>query len=270
MVSKITDVTSEELRTIIDGNKETQFSIIDVREDFEYHSGHIPGAIWIRLSEIENQPDLVPDTREVIFYCRSGVRSMAAAKLFEESEKSKNVSSIKNLTNGMLGWNGAKLLNMPKINLFKNQHSLEELIFKAMEFEKGAYLFYSAIYDRYDFLPYVGTIKALQKAETAHGKILFRHLGRPMDEFDSCFQNLSGEIMESGMSVEQALDQMESFSENICIDLLEFLIYMELAAYDLYKVMAQKKEDTKSVFLAIAQEEKSHIRSIASSFARCG
>ncbi|PID78474.1 MAG: hypothetical protein CSA42_00405 [Gammaproteobacteria bacterium] len=269
MDSKIRELESEELREIIAGKKEKNFSIIDVREDFEYNSGHIVGANWIRLSDVEKNPDLVPDSKEVIFYCRSGARSLAAAKIFEESAKSEKTDSIRNLTKGMLGWDGATLPEPPRIDLFKGKKTFEDLLSRAMEFEKGAYLFYSAIYEKYNFLPYSDTIRILKKAETAHAKILFRNLGKPMDQFDSYFENIQGEIMESGITVEEALGQIESFSENICIDLLELLINIEASAYDLYKVLAQKNESTKSAFLTIAQEEKAHMRSIASSFILC-
>lgn len=194
---------------------------------------------------------------------------MAAAKIFEESAKSKKTNAIRNLAQGMLGWDGATLPDAPKIDLFKGKKSFEDLILRAMELEKGAYLFYSAIYEKYKFLPYAETIKTLKKAETSHAKILFSRLDIPVKEFDPYFKNIQGEIMESGVTVEEALSHIDSFSENICIDLLEFLINIEVSAYDLYKVLAQKNENTKSVFMAIAQEEKAHMRSIASSFILC-
>jgi len=53
-----------------------------VREQDEYDSGHIPGAILIPYTEIENKAEeMIPDKDELILvYCRSGRRSKIAAE----------------------------------------------------------------------------------------------------------------------------------------------------------------------------------------------
>ncbi len=69
--------------------------IIDVREKFEYKTGHADNAINIPLSGLRNNAilnDLSKDD-ELILYCRSGHRSaMAIATLKEKG--------FKNLVNG--------------------------------------------------------------------------------------------------------------------------------------------------------------------------
>ncbi|KAK5705683.1 Thiosulfate sulfurtransferase rdl2, mitochondrial [Elasticomyces elasticus] len=71
--------------------------LVDVREPSEYKDGYIPGAINI---PIKSQPDAIflpedefedrfgfskPDPeKEVVFYCKSGVRSSAAAQLAKQ------------------------------------------------------------------------------------------------------------------------------------------------------------------------------------------
>jgi rhodanese-related sulfurtransferase len=265
----ISEIESEELRKFIAEKKEKDFTLVDVREEFEYNESHIPGAVWVKLSEVEKNPSLVPRSKEVVFYCRSGARSHAAARLFLESESSAQTDSIYNLKSGMLGWDGAQIEEIPKIDLFKGKKELDELIIRAMELEKGAFELYSAISEKYENLPYIDSINMLKKAETAHARTLFKRLGRPMEEFDSYFNSLSGDIMESGISTAQALKKIESLDKNICIGLLEFLVLMEVMAYDLYKVMAEKEKNAQKTFLTIAQEEKAHMRTIASAFILC-
>jgi rhodanese-related sulfurtransferase len=267
--TRISEISSEGLKKFIAEKKERDFTIIDVREEFEYKSDHIPGATWIKLSDVEKKPSLIPHSDEVVFYCRSGARSMAAAKLYDEFPDSKNTKSIYNLKSGMLGWDGAKIEEIPKIDLFKGKSSLEELIIRAMELEKGAFKLYNEISSKYKTLPYIDSINMLKKAETAHARTLFKRLGKPMEEFDSYFDTLSGDIMESGISTEEALKKIESLENNICIGLLEFLVLMEVMAYDLYKVMAEKEKSAQKTFTTIAQEEKAHMRTIASAFVLC-
>ncbi|KAF2861668.1 Rhodanese-like protein [Piedraia hortae CBS 480.64] len=76
----------------------TETIIIDVREPAEFEEGYIPGAVNI---PIKSQPDAIllsaedfedrfgfpkPEAnKEVVFYCRSGVRSNAAAMLAQQA-----------------------------------------------------------------------------------------------------------------------------------------------------------------------------------------
>jgi len=57
-------------------------AILDVRNQDEFEQGHIPNAILLPASELmENAERILPDKNQVILvYCRSGVRSAAAAQ----------------------------------------------------------------------------------------------------------------------------------------------------------------------------------------------
>ncbi len=96
----IKQIESEELKEKIE-NK-TKFRLIDVRETDEYMGGNIPGTESIPLSTFkENYAKFLTDqNEEIITTCRSGHRSMLAAKFLESR-------GFKNLTNhegGIMGW----------------------------------------------------------------------------------------------------------------------------------------------------------------------
>lgn len=57
--------------------------LVDVRNDFEYKQGHIPGAFNLATSRIlkEAETELPDKSRPLFLYCRSGARSARAAKL---------------------------------------------------------------------------------------------------------------------------------------------------------------------------------------------
>ncbi len=81
--------------------KKETFPIIDVREEFEFASGHIPGAKNIPLGEISDRLDELDRDEEIVVVCRSGARSAAACDfLHEEGFK------VFNMQGGMLGWTG--------------------------------------------------------------------------------------------------------------------------------------------------------------------
>ena len=63
-------------------NSEKDFTILDVREQDEYDSGHIPGAILIPYTQINEQAEeALPDKDKLILvYCRSGRRSKIASE----------------------------------------------------------------------------------------------------------------------------------------------------------------------------------------------
>lgn len=73
-------ITPDEAKKIMDN--EEGYIILDVREQEEFDTGHIPGAILIPYTEIEqNAEKLLPDkNKQILVYCRSGRRSKIAAE----------------------------------------------------------------------------------------------------------------------------------------------------------------------------------------------
>ncbi len=75
-----TQITAEEAKNIMDSGEE--FVLLDVREQDEFDSGHIPGAILIPYTEIETLAQkMIPDKdKQILVYCRSGRRSKIASE----------------------------------------------------------------------------------------------------------------------------------------------------------------------------------------------
>ena len=73
-------ITAEEAKKIMYSGEE--HIILDTREQDEFDEGHIPGAILIPYTEIENKAEeMLPDKDKLILvYCRSGRRSKIAAE----------------------------------------------------------------------------------------------------------------------------------------------------------------------------------------------
>ena len=57
--------------------------LIDVREDNEWAAGHIPGAIHNPLSRFDITA--LPKDKRVVFYCRSGRRTLQALQIAQTS-----------------------------------------------------------------------------------------------------------------------------------------------------------------------------------------
>jgi len=76
--------------------------VLDVRSQSEFESGHLYGAIWIPVEELEARVEelLKHQDHEIIIYCRSGVRSVNASKILD----SNNFTKAYNMVGGILEW----------------------------------------------------------------------------------------------------------------------------------------------------------------------
>ena len=88
-------ITAEEAKKIMDSGEE--HIILDTREQDEFDEGHIPGAILIPYTEIENKAEaMLPDKDKLILvYCRSGRRSKIAAE---------SLSKLGYTNSGIINW----------------------------------------------------------------------------------------------------------------------------------------------------------------------
>jgi len=77
--------------------------VIDVREQYEYDEGHIPGVTLIPLGSIPNRLDEIPTDKEVVFVCRSGNRSDQATQFLQQQ----GFDNIHNMLGGMNAWQKA-------------------------------------------------------------------------------------------------------------------------------------------------------------------
>ncbi len=78
-------ISQEEARNMMDGQEDV--IILDVREQEEYDSGHIPGAVLLSVGSIDEDSAaaVIPEMDSaVLVYCRSGNRSRNAAAALAE------------------------------------------------------------------------------------------------------------------------------------------------------------------------------------------
>lgn len=98
-VKGIRNVSTGELAEMVT-QKGTTF--VDVREPHEYKGGHVPQMKNIPLSVLRKRIGEIPADRTVVLMCRSGNRSMQAARIL----KSHGYKDIVNVRSGMTGWTG--------------------------------------------------------------------------------------------------------------------------------------------------------------------
>ena len=91
---RIRETTPEQVQALIE-EAGRDWLLIDVREQDEYRGGHLPGAIGCgrgileyHIADIEPDPD-----KEIVLYCRGGMRSALAANSLRQMGY-RNVSSM--------------------------------------------------------------------------------------------------------------------------------------------------------------------------------
>jgi phage shock protein E len=74
--------------------------VIDVREQWEYDEGHIPGVTLIPMNEVPNRLEEIPTDMDVIVTCRSGNRSGQIAEYLRQI----GYDNVHNMSGGIIAW----------------------------------------------------------------------------------------------------------------------------------------------------------------------
>jgi len=90
-------VTASEAKKMMEDDT---YFVIDVRNQSEWDSGHIPGAHHIMLGNLTDKLDEVPKDKKIIAHCQSGVRSAIGTSLLLKN----GYKDVLNLEGGFNAW----------------------------------------------------------------------------------------------------------------------------------------------------------------------
>ena len=265
----ITDITAAQLRQYMDSHDERDYAIIDVRQPEEYFESHIPGAKLIPFPTLGTNLESLPKNVDLIFTCRSGARSRAAAALLTDQSESRG--KIYNLRGGILSWKGKTVHDFPQVQMLGKKNDIEDMLLSAMDLEKGAWNFYKSILEAFPKEPFSDAIEYLSLAEADHAETLYRILSARKDdlpEFDAMFFGMKGEILEGGVALKDALTRLEQIQKGQTLMILDMALDIEYSAFDLYRSGADLVDDPeiKRILYGIANGEKNHMKKLAQAF----
>lgn len=265
------NIAPDALREYLSARPESKYLLVDVRQAEEYREDHIPGATLVPVHELVKRFDELSGDRDLVFYCRSGGRSQAAALMAAEEAAAER---IYNLTGGIMAWEGKTLTDFPRVQVFEDVDDPAAALRTAMDLEKGALRFYQIALRFYRVAlersgdgAAADVLKELATAERAHARTVYTYWAKTQGDppaFDELFDALEGKILEGGRPVEEAVEALKEIETDGFLRLMEVALDIEYAAYDLYRVMAERfeSEEAKKAFTAIAQAEKGHMRKI--------
>src|SRR5262245_18676017 len=76
--------------------------VVDLRQPWEYHTGHIPGAMSLFIEEVPMRLEELPVDRDIVFQCWHGHTSLdVAAYVIEQGWSASRIASLRG---GMAGW----------------------------------------------------------------------------------------------------------------------------------------------------------------------
>lgn len=263
------NLTVDEFHRYQDEHHEDKYVLVDVRFPEEYEDEHIPGSRLIPLSELIQRITELPADRDIIFYCNSGRRSRIAALFATSVPFFQN--KVYNVLGGILSYFDRTLPDYPAFTAIDLDGSMTDLLSSAMNLERGTALFYNAVLDRTGSSPFRATIEELGRAEETHARLLYNFWQKDQTApppFDSVYSALPGDIVEGGKGLEEQLERLHALQESGPQELLEMILDLEYAAYDLYCGVAEKVRgtDMEEPFLSLAQAEKHHMRLVAETF----
>lgn len=77
--------------------------VLDVREQWEYDEGHIPGVTLLPMGEVPARLSEIPTDKEVIVTCRTGNRSGQVTDYLRQN----GFDNVHNMSGGIVAWENA-------------------------------------------------------------------------------------------------------------------------------------------------------------------
>lgn len=94
------DIPERTANQVAEDMRQRAVQVVDVREDDEWREGHIDGATHIPLGSLAARVAELDRDQPVVMVCRSGNRSMVAAKTLTQA----GFRDVANLEGGMISW----------------------------------------------------------------------------------------------------------------------------------------------------------------------
>lgn len=258
------DLTPDQARAFLAAHGQDAFTLLDVRQDWEYEELHIPGAMHLPLPQLADRVAELDRAKPVLAYCRSGGRSASAARFLA----GQGFSRVLNLAGGIGAWSGQAVRGGPDLGLdfFAGAASARDVLLRACCMEQNLSRLYASLAEKARDREAGETFARLAGIEEKHiAWLLIAHrqaTGEALAVTD--FLDLAqGRALEGGITAENFLEQNPDLLESPQAA-LEAGMAIEAHALDLYARMAADWADpeTGKLLLRLADEEKAHLKAL--------
>jgi rhodanese-related sulfurtransferase/rubrerythrin len=268
MTTSVKLISADQARDYLDRTAPTQYSLLDVRQDWEYEEFHIPGARLIPLADLLDRLEDIPRDKPVLVYCLSGGRSGAAATLLS----GQGYEDVTSMVGGVMAWQGHTAFGPMELGMieFTGRETPQEVVLKAYAMENSLQTFYVERADFAETLERIELFMELAGFEDRHKDTLFVYYQKILGEtisrklFEEVALAGAGATVEGGLGINEFLVAFgEAFDEDQGV--LQFASMVEAQALDYYlrcAVVAEQPE-ARQAFETLAREEKAHLKLLA-------
>jgi rhodanese-related sulfurtransferase/rubrerythrin len=264
LFTPVESLDPDEARSFMEGRREGDYTLLDVRQPSEYEEAHLPGATLIPIAQLADRLDEIDPEKPVIVYCAIGGRSRAGAQLLA----GKGFGEVYNLKGGIKTWEGQKSLIPVDLGdlALTGGETVPEILMLIYGMESGLETFYQQAAVMVSDFEVKNLLEKLAGIETKHKARLQDLFSRmvPGQEAESRFQKAASLVlMEGGFQMTSFLNQNQKIMETPS-GVLDLAMMLEVHGLDLYLRYAREapSEESKAVLFQIAEEEKAHLRSL--------
>ncbi|OLN25356.1 Rhodanese-like domain protein [Desulfovibrio sp. DV] len=265
----IENASAESVRALLDASRPGELTLLDVRMEPEYEEFHLPGATLVPLPELPDRLGEIDKTRPVVVYCRGGMRSAAAARLLATA----GFPRIVNMLGGAMAWQGAAATGTPDagLTLLRGDETPRQILLAALGMEAALGAFYEKLAAAANDGETRSTFDRLAGFEARH----LHHVHSLYDKETGERTDLSALLADAAPELEGGLPG-SAFLQQLGGDpaspdeALELAASVEAQALDLYARLAERTADadSKTLYTTLAQEEKAHLRAVATLLSR--
>lgn len=263
MVAYVHQIEPREAGKFLDEVRLGSRTLLDVRQDFEYAEGHLPGARNIPLPELADRLNEVDRNLPVLVYCRGGMRSLAAANMIA----GQGFREIMSLKGGILAWEGALAQGPVDLGIaaLAEAATPAALLERAWGMELALERFYGALAGRATDPQLAALFRKLAGYEDKHRRTLVEIWSRLEGGEVKAFEvrakaTMVTGILEGGVTSKDYLGLMNDPADTA--EALELAMAVEAQALDLYMRRAGDAPDAdlRRTLMLLAEEERAHLK----------
>ncbi|MDP3182891.1 MAG: rhodanese-like domain-containing protein [Desulfobaccales bacterium] len=264
LFTPVSSMEAEEARAYLAQHPEGFFTLLDVRQPWEYEESHIPGARLIPLPQVHDSYKELDPNKPTLVYCAIGGRSRVAAQMLSGFD----FREVYNLAGGIKAFQGQKATGPEELNLnlIRGDETPVEIIVLAYGMETALKVFYETLAEKTPDLKLKELFLKLARLEEHHQQRLSKLYQQSEPAGQDLATSVTSEIpqiMEGGFDLKTFMEKNAPLMEKAS-DVLELALMLETQALDLYLRFAHRSAQapTRDLLFSIAAEEKTHLASL--------
>jgi sulfur-carrier protein adenylyltransferase/sulfurtransferase len=264
LFTPVSSLEAEEAKAFMAQRREGEYTLLDVRQPWEYEDSHLPGAKLMPLPQLSEEYQGLDPGKPTLVHCAVGGRSRVAAQMLSGW----GFKEVYNLAGGIKAFQGHKATGPQELNLdlVKGDETPAEIIILVYGMEKALQTFYETLKEQSPDQELQDLFGKLAQVEVRHEQRLFEVYGQvaPGGQDLAAFESsVVPKTLEGGFNGAEFLEANQSHLQTVP-EVLDLAMMLETQALDLYLRFAARSEQaqTKEVLFTLAGEEKAHLASL--------